>query len=180
MRQFLILILAMTTFTFGIGKPSQRPTPKATNSVCPDPANPCRKKQKEFGEWELSFRLPPRIRPNVTYKSASFYAIILKTYSEGCDELDVNSAVEPERVQIQTQYPTRKVFAEYSCPNMDATVYEFAGKMTKEGESLYSDYIAMYAGETSDEANRLLGELKAQFPGATIKRMTATWSQIEQ
>jgi hypothetical protein len=183
--QFMLLVLLNAgASALGQGsavvKPSPKPTPKATNAVCPDPARPCRTKQKEFGEWELSFRLPARIRPNVTYKSAPFYAIILKTYSEGCDELDANPKVEPERLRIQRSYPTRKVFAEYSCPNLDAASYDFAGKTNASGESLYTDYIAIYAGETADEANRLLNEIKAKFPKAAVKRMTATWSQSEQ
>ena len=93
----------------------------------------------------MSFRLPARIEPNKTYKSASFYAIILKTYSEGCDEFDYNSAIEPERLRVQKSYPRHKVFAEYSCPNMDGVGYDFAGKRDKSGEHvLFMDYIAIY------------------------------------
>jgi hypothetical protein len=163
-------------------KAAASPTPKkpAANAVCPDPQKPCKTKDKEFAEWELSFRLPAKIKPNTNYRSAPFYAVILKKYEEGCSELDENPAVEPERVQIQKQYPARKVFAEYSCPNMDATGYDFAGKTNKQNESLYMDYIAVYAGETPEEADRLLGEVKAEFPNALIKRMTANWSLIEQ
>jgi hypothetical protein len=161
-------------------KPAPRPAPKPNNAVCPDPARPCRTRQKEFYEWEMSFHLPARIRPNVSYTSAPFYAVILKVYTEGCDELDVNPAVEPERLRIQKSYPGRKVFAQYSCPNMDATTYDFAGKRSKDDRDLYMDFIAVYAGETAAEAARLLREVKAEFPDATVKRMTASWSLIEQ
>lgn len=157
-------------------KPSSSPPPqKPSNAVCPDPKKPCRNKNKEFGEWELSFGLPAKIKPNTNYKSAPFQAIILKTYTEGCGDLDVNPKVEPERVKIQKSYPTRKVFAEYSCANMDATTYEFAGKSNK-----VTDFIAVYAGETAEEANQLLEEVKTKFPGAVVKRMTANWQLIEQ
>src|SRR5919199_395434 len=182
-RFVLPTLLGVSSLALGQGPaavgPSPRPTPRPRNAVCPDPARPCRTRQKEFGEWELSFGLPARTRPNVTYESAPFYAIILKTYSEGCDELDVNPKVEPERLRIQKSYPTRKVFAEYSCANMDATTYDFAGK-TKNDRVLYTDYIAVYAGETAEEAGRLLNEVKAEFPNAALKRMKASWSLIEQ
>src|SRR5215217_7912525 len=82
-----------STVIVPLPKPAAKPAPKPTNAVCPDPARPCRTRQKEFGEWEISFRLPARIRPNVSYSSAPFYAIILKAYTEGCDELDVNPLV---------------------------------------------------------------------------------------
>ena len=189
MRRLLIQFVLLTLLNGGLlasgqspaaVSPSPKPTPRPKNAVCPDPTRPCRTKQKEFGEWELSFGLPARIRPNVTYRSAPFYAIILQTYSEGCDELDVNPRVERERLRIQKLYPTRKVFAEYSCANMDATGYDFAGKTKANGDSLYTDYIAVYAGESADEAGRFLKEVKASFPNATAKRMTATWSLIEQ
>ena len=191
-RRLLIQFVLLTLLNGGLLASGQSPvtvdpstkptrlTQRPKNAVCPDPARPCRTKQKEFGEWELSFGLPARIRPNVTYKSAPFYAIILQTYSEGCDELDVNPQVEPERLRIQKLYPARKVFAEYSCPNMDATTYDFVGKRKANGDALYIDYIAVYAGETADEADRLLKQVKAEYPDATVKRMTAAWSLIEQ
>ena len=161
-------------------KSAPKPAPKPNNAVCPDPARPCRTREKEFAEWEMSFRLPARIRPNVNYSSAPFYAIIVKVYDEGCNELDVNPVVEPERLRIQKSYPGRKVFAEYSCPNMDATTYDFAGKRGRDDRSIYMDYIAVYAGETAAEAARLLKEVKAEFPDAQVKRMTASWSLIDQ
>lgn len=162
--------------------PSPTPKPKPANAVCPDPKKPCKTKDKEFAEWELSFRLPAKIKPNTNYKSASFYAIILKKYEQGCDELDVNPKVEPERLRIQKQYPTRKVFASYDCANMDATGYDFAEVKNKNGDSNsdYMNYIAIYAGDTPEEANQLFNEVKAKFPKAEIKKMTANWSLIDQ
>jgi len=176
----LLTLLGGSLLASGQSPATISPSPRPKNAVCPEPARPCRTKHKEFGEWELSFGLPARIRPNVTYKSAPFYAIILQTYSEGCDELDVNPHVEPERLRIQKMYPTRKVFAEYSCANMDATNYDFAGKRKANGDTLYMDYIAVYAGETAGVADTLLKEVKAEFPDAIVKRMTAAWSLIEQ
>ena len=154
---------------------------KTAVDVCPDPKKPCRHREKNFDEWELSFHLPAKIKPNATYKSAAFYAVILKKYDEGCEEFDSNFAIEPERLRVQKLLPTRKVFADYSCPNMDAVGYDFAGKTDKSGERvLYMDYIAVYAGKNLDEANQLLAGLRGKFPKAEVKKMIASWERLEQ
>ncbi len=161
------------------------PTPnrkeKPDNFVCPEPNLPCHHRQKQFDEWELSFRMPAKIAPNKVYKSAPFYAVILKKYDEGCDELDVNPKVEPERQHIQKLFPSRKVFAEYSCPNMSAVGYNFAGKMDEAEERvLYSDYIAVYAGVDEAEGREIFELIKKDYPQAELKKMTVAYSQIEQ
>lgn len=161
------------------------PTPKRKqredNFVCPEPNLPCHHRQKQFDEWELSFRMPTKIVSNKVYKSAPFYAVILKKYDEGCDELDVNPAVEPERQRIQKLFPSRKVFAEYSCPNMSAVGYDFAGKLDKAGERvLYMDYIAVYAGVDEAEGREIFELIRKDYPQAELKKMTAAYSQIEQ
>lgn len=158
-----------------------KPKPKADNFVCPEPNLPCDHKDREFADWELSFRMPAKIIPNREYKSAPFYAVILKKYEEGCDELDENPTVEPERKRLQKLFPSRKVFAEYSCPNMDAVGYDFAGKRSADGETvLYMDYIAVYAGVDEAEGKQIFDLLKKDYPQAELKRMTASYSRIEQ
>jgi hypothetical protein len=155
--------------------------PKTSDEVCPDPQKPCHHREKKFDVWELSFHLPAKIKPNVTYKSAAFYAVIIKKYEGGCEEFDFNSKIEAERKRLQKFYPARKVFADYSCPNMDAVGYDFAGKTDKSGDTiLYMDYIAVYAGKTLTEANNLLEELRGRFPKAEVKKMTANWERLEQ
>lgn len=161
------------------------PTPKRKqredNFVCPEPNLPCHHGQKQFDEWELSFRMPAKIAPNKVYKSSPFYAVILKKYDEGCDELDVNPTVEPERRRIQKLFPSRKVFAEYSCPNMSAVGYNFAGKMDEAEERvLYSDYIAVYAGAREAEGREIFELIREGYPQAELKKMTVAYSQIEQ
>jgi hypothetical protein len=159
-------------------KPAQK---KFSNAVCGDPSKPCHHKQKGFDDWELSFQMPARLAANKTYSSAAFYAVIVKKYDEGCDELDENPLVEPERIKLQKRFPAKKVFAEYSCPNMSAVNYDFAGKMDEKKERfLYMDYIAVYAGESIEEARRLGDELLEEFPNAEVKKMTANFGIIEQ
>ncbi len=157
------------------------PKPKLANAVCPDSASPCKHPDKEFSDWEMSFKLPARIVPNKIYKSAPFYAVILKIDREGCDEFDYKPELESERLEIQKTYPARKVFASYDCPNMDATSYDFAGAMDKSGERYeISQFIAVYAGETMADAAKVLEQTKRDFPEAVIKQMTANWSRMDQ
>ena len=166
-------------------KTKAAPTPKATpkklsNAVCPDPQKPCHHADREFSDWELPFKLPAKIVANKTYSSQSFYAVILKKYDEACaDEMDYDSKIEAERRRIQKAYPERKVFAEYSCPNMDAVHYEFAGKRDASERDLFMDYIAIYAGETEEEANQILKEAREDFSEATLKKMTANYARLE-
>lgn len=168
-------------FVAGVEAQTKGATVKTSNEICPNPQKPCHHREKKFDVWELSFQLPAKIKPNVTYKSAAFYAVIVKKYNGGCEEFDFNSKIEPERRRVQKLFPTRKVFADYSCPNMDAVGYDFAGKTDKNGESVsYMDYIAVYAGKSLTEANNLLEELRRKFPKAEVKKMTANWERIEQ
>jgi hypothetical protein len=160
--------------------PKSESKPKPDNFVCPEPELSCNHSQKEFGDWELSFRLPKKIVANKTYKSAPFYAIILKVYSEGCSELDVDMNVEAERIDLQKKFPSRKVFAENSCANLSAVGYEFDGKMDKTGERiLISDYIAVYGGVTEDEAAQILDLIEKDFPKAQLKKMVAVYKRTE-
>lgn len=153
---------------------------QAANAVCPDPAQPCHHRRRKFEAWELPFRLPARIVANKTYSSAPFYAVILKKYENACDEgLDYDSKIEAERIALQKKFP-KKVFAEYSCPNLDAVGYSFEGKMDAEGEYvLYMNYVAVYAGATEAEARAVFEKVRADYPQAELKRMTATYERLE-
>ena len=153
-----------------------------SNAVCPDPGKPCKHRQKEFAEWELSFKIPAKIVANKTYSSAPFYAVLLKTYElEDCDGGEYMEAVEKERKELQNLQLERKVFTFYSCPNMDAVGYEFEGLWDKNRESiLIPNFLAIYAGETKEEAETLRKQMLSEYPKATVKRMTATWERIEQ
>ena len=165
--------------------PTPAPKPPA-NAVCPDPARPCQNKTIYFDEWALSFKLPVKPLPNKTYRSAQFYGIILKVYEgnqneDYCDGGEVIVAMEDERKQLQQDYPDRKVFASYDCPNMGATDYDFPGRMDAKNERVVVDnFIAIYAGQTKEDAERLLAALKPQYPKAVIKPMTALAELIVQ
>jgi hypothetical protein len=151
----------------------------AENSVCPEPNHPCNHADKKFEDWELSFRLPEKIVAYKTYRSAPFYAVILKKLPGGCGELDVDPRVEEERIKIQSEFPSRKVFSENSCPNWSAVDYEFEGRRADAGGGIvYSDYIAVYAGATDGEAREALAAMREKYPQAEIKQMTAQYRLI--
>jgi hypothetical protein len=156
---------------------------QSPNGVCPIPNKPCKHKDKEFAEWELSFRLPAKIIPNKTYKSAPFYAVLLKTHKseEDCDGGEFIIALEDERKELQKSHPDRKVFASYGCPNMDAAGYDFEGRWDKAKEMMLIDnFIAIYAGTTPEEAEVLRRSMRNEYPQAVVKRMTVNWERIEQ
>jgi hypothetical protein len=150
--------------------------------VCPDPKNPCASREKTFAPFELSFQLPGKLVRGKTYESRPFYAVVIKTFAdESCDADDHTASIENERKKIQQAYPYNKVFASYSCPNLDAVDYSFAGKLDSTGERvLIMTFIAVYAGNSDAKAKEFLGYVRTVYPDATLKRMTATYEVMDQ
>ena len=150
--------------------------------VCPDPKSPCNSAGKKFAPYELSFQLPGKLTKGRAYTSLPFYAVLLKTYdAESCDADDHTESIERERLKIQLAYPHNKVFASYSCPNLDAVDYSFFGKMDSTGErSLIMTFIAVYAGKTQAEGSNFLQYVRTVYPNATLKQMTASYEILDQ
>src|SRR5215813_1711152 len=127
----------------------------AQGKVCGDPAHPC----GDFKPNELSFKITKKFnfdRPQD--KSAPFYAVILRS-GELCKIGD------DERVKTQALFPRNKVFLHrYFCE-------DFNDKVTYTNINRKIGFVAVYAGETSGAANKLLSEAKAKFPDANIRRM---------
>jgi hypothetical protein len=147
--------------------------------VCANPTAPCKSKHREFYPYDLSFTLPAKIKANVDYKSASFFAIMLKenikvSESEECDGGEFHKRVEADRKKIQTSFPDKKVFASYQCPDMGALSY------TVNGQPLNDNFIALYAGETQAEADLTMLFAKSKYPKATLKKMQVIFNRIEQ
>ena len=124
--------------------------------VCPDPSRPCPK----FNPNELSFSIKQEFRfDRGQDRSQPFYAVILRS-----DKLC--SIQEAERLKVQALFPARKVFVhQYFCQ-------DFTDKVTYTNVNRKVGFIAVYAGETEEEARRFLAEVKAgQFKDATLRRM---------
>lgn len=170
-------------------EPNAEATPKPTakkqlaNAVCPDPEKPCQHRDKHFDEWELPFKMPAKLQANKPYESAPFYAVILKTYdlAQDCDGGEFIEAAESDRKNEQENHKERKVFASYECPNMSAVNYDFEGRWNaKKEQVVLGNFIAVYAGETREEAEEILREVKSRFPKAMLKQMKASFEVIEQ
>lgn len=131
--------------------------PYRRGQVCGDPAVKC----GEFQPYDLQFRWP---RNAVIYETEPFYAIILQSISA---KNDCESHISEEtRLETQKLFPRNKVFAD-RCPDAGSVFYSDTN----------SDYrfMAVYAGKTRAEAERLLAIVRAQgkFPTANIRRMRA-------
>lgn len=129
-------------------------------SICGNPTAPC-KTIVTFEPYALPFRLPENA---VIYDTELFYAIILKSVNARDDDCGVFVS-EDERRATQALFPDHKVFS---------------SRCAEPGELSYTNtnpnqrFMAVYAGMTVAEANRMLGAVKAgKFPGANIRRMRA-------
>lgn len=126
--------------------------------VCPDPKTPCLDMGR-FRDNELSFRLKSKFDfDRGQDRSQPFYAAILKS-GELC------RMAEAERVAIQAQFPSRKVFLHrHFCE-------DFSDKVTYTNVNRKAGFIAVYAGKTEAEAKQFLAEARARFPDANLRRM---------
>ncbi|HEX8463830.1 MAG TPA: hypothetical protein VF627_04360 [Abditibacterium sp.] len=145
--------------------------------VCPNPSQPCRSADKLFAPYELSFRLPTRLKPNTAYRSVPFYAVVVdrrRSASTDCDAGEFTTSVERERKKAQALFPTRKAFSSPQCPDMSALSYLIDGKNNTQV------FTAIYAGKTRREAQNVLGKAKNHFPDAKVHRMQAAFEVIWQ
>ena len=127
--------------------------------VCHDPTRPCRS-TATFEPHDLPFRVPARA---VIWETGEFYAVILKSFrapEEDCEKF----VPESERLAAQELFPRRKVFAS-RCWEPGTLFYTNTTPDTR--------FMAVYAGRTRAEAERVLAQVRAtgRFPGANLRRM---------
>jgi hypothetical protein len=172
------LVLTVSTFGLLLAGVFAQAGAQTTAKVCGDPAAPCKSAIKAFAPYELSFQLPRRVKPNLDYKSALFFGIVLRTSpidpDTECDEGEYSSKLEKERKRVQLMFPERKVFADNQCPDMGAVAYVVNGSPNT------STLLAIYGGESQAEAEQVLAKVKARYPKAAVKRMQVVFQQIEQ
>jgi hypothetical protein len=132
--------------------------------VCGSPTVPC-KTTATFEPYDLPFRLPANV---AIYDTDLFYAIILKSVGTRGDDCDV-FVPEGERLATQTLFPDHKVFSSRCA---------MAGALSYSNTNPNQHFMAVYAGMTPAEANRMLAAVKAtgKFPGANVRRMRATFN----
>ena len=114
--------------------------------VCGDPDRPC----SGFKPNELSFEIAkPFAFDRGRDKSQPFYAVILKSGP-------LCGIADDERVRAQKAFPRAKVFLHrHFCE-------DFGDKVTYSNVNEKSGFVAVYAGETEAEAQKLLAQAKAR------------------
>jgi hypothetical protein len=158
----LAFVMFVAAFgSFHLGHAQSRPGSQGAAQICGDPTQSCRS-LATFEPHDINFRI---VKQSVIWESELFYAIILKSMRvpEGdCDQF----ISESERLAAQALFPKRKVFTS-RCAE-PATLYYM-------NVSDDARFMAVYAGKTKAEADRVLGEVKAtsKFPGANIRRIRA-------
>ncbi len=137
--------------------------------VCPNPAKPCPTVSHEFQAHDLSFALPAQLEWQSGHYSAAFYAVILRSMTAipaqdiHDDEICKGFIEESERLSTQAKFPDHKVF---TSRNGCATAVFYTNTNDK------YNFIAVYAGETKDEATKILEQAKvAGFTDASLRKM---------
>ena len=124
--------------------------------VCGDPSQPC----AGFHEHDLSFARESTGTARVQEVSAAFFAVILES-GERC------AIPESERRRVQALFPARKVFSSrFECDGDVENNVKYANVDEKRA------FVAVYAGKTAGDADKVLAEAKAKgFAGANVRRM---------
>ena len=130
-------------------------------TICGNPSSAC-PSEAMFEAHDLPFRVPKNA---VIWETELFYAVILKSINAPDENCDLH-ITESERLAAQELFPGRKVFAS-RCVEPATLYYTNTRPNTR--------LMAVYAGPTLAEANRVLAAVKAtgKFSGAYVKRMRA-------
>ena len=159
------LITTATALSFfAVALAAQKRKPARHPSICGDPTAAC-KTIGTFQPNDLPFRLPENA---VIYDTDLFYAIILKSVNVPEDNCDT-FVPESDRLAAQALFPDHKVFSS-RCAE--------PGGLSYTNTSAKAQFMAVYAGMTLADANRMLAAVKAtgKFPGANIRRMRAAFN----
>ena len=157
----VLVLAAITILAFSVSASAQRRKPAQRLTVCGNPNVTC-PSVATFESYDLSFRVPKNA---VIGETELFYAVILRSAAAPDDSCD-NYIPEPERLAAQTLFPDRKVFTS-RCAE--------PGHLYYTNTSPKAHFMAVYAGTTLAEANRVLAAAKAtgKFPGVNLRRMRA-------
>lgn len=157
----LVTAVALSFFNTDAIAQSRRRGPVKYPAICGNPMAPC-KSVVTWPAYNLPFRLPENA---VIYETALFYAIMLKSVKAAEENCDV-FIPEAERLAAQSLFPANKVFASRCFEPGDLSYTNTSGN---------TRFMAVYAGSTVADANRMLAAVKAtgKFPGANIRRMRA-------
>jgi uncharacterized protein len=124
--------------------------------VCADPDRPC----PGFKPNELSFAIGSPFKfDRGKDRSQPFYAVILKS-------APLCGIADDERVRAQKAFPRAKVFLHrYFCE-------DFGDKVTYSNVNEKSGFVAVYAGESEGEGQKVLAQARAGgYSDANLRRM---------
>jgi hypothetical protein len=146
----------------GAGANAQSRPPRVQTTkgrICGDPTVRCRT-SVPFDDWTLPFEVP---KNGVIWESERFYVIMLESVPAG---IDCSKFIpETDRTTVQAKFPKNKVFTS-RCDDPTNLYYSNTDRNQM--------FMAIFAGRTRAEADRLLLKIKADggYPGANIRRMT--------
>ena len=152
--------LTFATFCLLISGPLP---PQTIGIICHQPTAKCASSYS-FAPHQLPFTIKEKLEFGKSYRSEQFYAVVLKSVKASGDS-DCSIVTEAERLEEQKMWPTRKVFASHlNCPE-ELVLYENADQNF--------NFLAVYAGKTLKEAQRLLNQIKVnpRYSQAYLKRM---------
>jgi hypothetical protein len=154
-------VLPVALLGWTVDTAAQKSRAKKYLTVCGNPNVSCPSEIK-FEPYQLPFRFPQNA---VIYDTELFYAIVLRSVPAPPDNCD-NFIPEPDRLAAQVLFPNNKVFTS-RCAE--------PGQVSYSNTNEKAQFMAVYAGRTPADANRLLATVKAtgKFPGANIRRMRA-------
>jgi hypothetical protein len=150
MRPIVVMLLA------GIASAALAGDAVPAGAVHPDPAVV----DPRFKPHQLPFDLPSDGVARAEFRSERFYAVLLAS-PPAC------SVSEARRLEVQAQFPARKVFAtRFDCDD-DEELITYTNVKPGVG------FIAVYAGRTLAEARGVLAGVLAggRYPGANLRRM---------
>ncbi|MGB9177668.1 MAG: hypothetical protein WCB68_00360 [Pyrinomonadaceae bacterium] len=161
-RKAVVILIAMCALVCVCRSESaaqRRPAQKRSAVVCGNPNVRCQT-SVTFQPHDLPFRVPKNA---VIYDTEQFYAVILKSVHAKDENCDV-FIPETERLAAQSLFPDNKVFTS-RCPEPGDLYYT----NVKDEQRI----MAVFAGRTRAEAERMLAQVKAtgKFPGANLRRM---------
>jgi len=156
---FTALLVAAVLGSFLVNATAQRRRATTHAKICGNPTLPC-KTSITFEPYALPFRVPENA---VIVDTELFFAVILRSMKG--DESDCNIFIpESERLQTQPLFPDHKVFTS-RCNDIDTEFFTNVNRNSR--------IMAVYAGTTLAEANRMLAAVRTtkKFPAANLRRM---------
>jgi len=159
---FATIMIVIAMLTGDASAQRRRRQPAKHLSVCGNPNVTC-VTSLTFEPYALPFQMPQN---SVIYDTDQFYVVILKSVSTANNNCD-NYIPEPERLAAQKFFPNQKVFAS-RCAE--------PGQVSYSNTNPNTNFMAVYAGNTLADANRMLATVLAtrKFTGANIRRIRAT------